>query len=82
MVHATLDGLGRNMGPVEYEADLRYPGAPDSHEGDGGRTVRRLKQAHSRHFAFTEWVSSRELVGRLQQILGPELVMPLAHHNC
>ncbi|MEX2287730.1 MAG: phytanoyl-CoA dioxygenase family protein [Planctomycetaceae bacterium] len=82
MLDATLDGLNRLTEPLEFEADLHYPGAPQSRSAQGGDTVRRLKQAHSRGMAFTDWVSRPELVGRLQQLLGPRLVMPLAHHNC
>ncbi len=48
----------------------------------GGRTVRRLKNALCRHPAFSEWLSQPSLVNRLRQLLGPELVIPLAHHNC
>ena len=29
--------------PLEYEAEVGYPGAPDSLDAPGGRTVRRLK---------------------------------------
>ncbi|MEO6696532.1 MAG: hypothetical protein ABIN45_00820, partial [Gammaproteobacteria bacterium] len=35
-----------NSAPVEYEADLHYPGAPPSREAPGGRTARRLLQAY------------------------------------
>lgn len=82
MREVTLDNLQRLVEPVEFEADLHYPGAPDSHHAVGGRTVRRLKQAHSRDYAFTQWMLSPGLTGRLRQLLGPELVCPLAHHNC
>jgi phytanoyl-CoA hydroxylase len=82
MLEVTRDGLAREIAPLEYEAELRYPGAPASLDAEGGRTVRRLKQAVSRDFCFTEWVTSPSLAGRLQQLLGPEVVMPLAHHNC
>lgn len=68
--------------PVEYEADVHYPGAPESRNSDGGETVRRLLRAHARHPIFTEWVCQRGIVGRLQQLLGAPVVMPLAHHNC
>ncbi|MEZ6044100.1 MAG: phytanoyl-CoA dioxygenase family protein [Planctomycetaceae bacterium] len=68
--------------PVEFEADVKYPGSPLSREAAGGQTIRRLKQAHARDICFTEWVSSPQILGRLSQLLGPELVMPLAHHNC
>ena len=82
MLEATLDGLRNDIGLVEYEADLQYPGAPATHDSEGGCTIRRLKQAHGRHLVFTEWISKPELVGRLKQLFGPNIVMPLAHHNC
>ncbi len=82
MLAVTLDGVQREIGPVEYEAELHYPGAPPSLVADGGRTIRRLKQAHSRDFVFTQWLSDREFTDRLADLLGPRVVMPLAHHNC
>jgi phytanoyl-CoA hydroxylase len=82
MHKATLDGLGREIGPVEYEADLHYPGAPESRSAQGGRTIRRLKNALCRHPAFGEWLGQSALINRLRQLVGPELVVPLAHHNC
>jgi phytanoyl-CoA hydroxylase len=82
MLEVTRDGLRREVPPVEYEADLNYPGAPPSLEAAGGHTVRRLKQALSRDFCFVEWASAPALVNRLRQLLGPAVVMPLAHHNC
>jgi phytanoyl-CoA hydroxylase len=75
-------GLHEEIGPVEYEADLHYPGAPASTSDVGGRTIRRLKQAHSRDYVFTEWLLQPKLLGRLRQLLGPDIVCPLAHHNC
>jgi len=82
MLAVTLDGVEREIGPIEYEAELHYPGAPASLAAEGGRTIRRLKQAHSRHYVFTQWLSEHELTDRLVDLLGPRLVMPLAHHNC
>jgi phytanoyl-CoA hydroxylase len=82
MLAATRDGLARLTEPIEFEADLHYPGAPQSRAASGGDTVRRLKQAHSRGYAFTDWLTRSELVSRLQQLLGPKVAMPLAHHNC
>ncbi len=75
-------GLRDQIQPVEYEAELRYPGAPASTESEGGRTIRRLKQANSRGFLFTEWMMRPEILNRLKQLLGPRVVCPLAHHNC
>ena len=45
MLQATLDGLGRVSGPTEYEAELHYPGSPNSLQSEGGETVRRLKHS-------------------------------------
>lgn len=75
-------GLREQLGPIEYEADLHYPGAPASLDAVGGRTVRRLKQALSRDFLFTDWITRPSVLGRLQQLLGPQVICPLAHHNC
>lgn len=82
MLEATQAGLTGPILPVEYEADLRYPGAPVRLDAQGGRTIRRLKQALGRHPVFTDWVSGEPLAGRLRQLLGPRVVLPLAHHNC
>lgn len=70
------------LGDIEYEADVQYPGAPVSLQAQGGRTIRRLRQAFSRDPVFSQLVKEPFLLNRLQQLLGPEVVMPLAHHNC
>lgn len=82
MLDVAMDDLAREIPPIEYEADLSYPGAPASRDSDGGRTIRRLKQALSRSDVFVEWLMRLELTGRLRQLLGDDLVVPLAHHNC
>lgn len=82
MRRITETGIREQIGPVEYEADLHYPGAPNSLDAEGGRTIRRLKQAASRDFRFIEWMMRPEVLGRLQQLLGPQVACPLAHHNC
>lgn len=82
MRQVTQWGLERTVPPIEYEADLKYPGAPGSLDDEGGSTIRRLKQAHSRHIVFSDFVTSKTILGRLQQLLGGRVVMPLAHHNC
>ncbi|MCA9089566.1 MAG: phytanoyl-CoA dioxygenase family protein [Planctomycetaceae bacterium] len=78
----TLDNVQRLIEPIEFEVDLQYPGAPESPAALGGRTVRRLLQAHGRDYVFTRWLTSPQLTGRLKQLLGPEYLCPLAHHNC
>jgi phytanoyl-CoA hydroxylase len=82
MLDVTLDGLARLIEPVEFEADVHYPGAPESRDVHGGHTVRRLQAALSRDHVFVEWLTSPPLVSRLGQILGPAYFCPLAHHNC
>jgi phytanoyl-CoA hydroxylase len=68
--------------PVEYEAETRYPGAPESLEAPGGRTVRRLLQAYARDAVFREWATAAPVAERLRQLLGPEVALAQAHHNC
>ena len=82
MLAAVHEGLEREVEPVEFEADVAYPGAPASRSGEGGRTVRRLRAAHARGPVFTEWVLGEPLVGRLTGLLGDRVAMPLAHHDC
>ena len=82
MLQVIREHLERELPPVELEADVHYPGSPESIDQPGGRTIRRLKQAHSRDIVFTEWICHFPLVRRLTQLLGPGVVMPLAHHNC
>jgi phytanoyl-CoA hydroxylase len=82
MTEVTLEGQARLIEPVEFEADLHYPGAPRSRDAEGGRTVRRLKQALTRDYVFLQWVQAPSVAGRLRQLLGPEIICPLAHHNC
>jgi len=69
-------------GAIEYEADLGYEGAPSSREAAGGTTIRRLRQACDRHSLFASWAADPGLLACLAQLLGPDLVLPLAHHNC
>ena len=68
--------------PVEYEADTQYPGAPQSLEAPGGRTVRRLLQAYARDAGFREWATAVPIVARLKQLLGPQIALSQTHHNC
>lgn len=76
------DHLARAVPPVEYEADVGYPGAPASRAAPGGQTVRRLLQAYARDEQFRGWASSPVLGERLKQLLGPQVVLSQAHHNC
>lgn len=74
--------LAAAVAPIEYEAETRYPGAPASLEAPGGRTVRRLLQACARDAAFRQWATGAPVVSRLRQLLGPQIALSQAHHNC
>lgn len=82
ILEVTRRDAAAHYGDIEYEADVQYPGAPESLDDEGGRTIRRLQQAFSRDPVFSRLVKEPFLLNRLQQLLGPQVVMPLAHHNC
>lgn len=77
-----LRDLAAAKRPLEYEAQVRYPGAPASLDAPGGRTVRRLMQAYARDRHYRDSATSAELSGRLHQLLGPSVELSQAHHNC
>ena len=74
--------LAGEVAPVEYEAQLHYPGAPTSLDAPGGHTVRRLLQACARDAVFRDWGTSPRIAERLRQLLGPQVGLAQAHHNC
>ncbi len=82
MLEVAQEHLKRAVQPLEYEADVRYPGAPASQHAPGGRTVRRLLQAYSRDAAFATWATSPEIAHPLRALLGPSVQLSQAHHNC
>jgi phytanoyl-CoA hydroxylase len=82
MRKVTEHDLANSVEPIEYEADVQYPGAPETRSALGGKTVRRLKNAMVRHPIFIEWLRTSRSLQFLQQLLGTPLVCPMAHHNC
>ncbi len=76
------DHLAGEVQPLEYEAQLHYPGAPESLDAPGGHTVRRLLQACARDPAFRAWGTSPEVAARLRQLMGAHVELAQAHHNC
>lgn len=82
MLERTKTDLKHLVEPIEYEAELRYPGAPDSLQAEGGKTARRLKTAHERDPVFLDFLQSPVILNRLEQLFGPAVIMPTAHHNC
>jgi phytanoyl-CoA hydroxylase len=74
--------LASAIAPLEYEADVNYPGAPASLDAPGGRTVRRLLHAYARDPLFRDWATSPAIAARLRQLLGTQVELSQAHHNC
>ena len=68
--------------PLEFEADLQYPGAPRSHTEAGGETVRRLLDAYGRDPEFAEIATSQRVRGWMETYFGEAVVLSRAHHNC
>jgi phytanoyl-CoA hydroxylase len=82
LLEIALTHLAAAVAPVEYEADLHYPGAPPSRDAPGGATVRRLLQAYARDPVFRAWATGPEVAAPLQHILGPRVMLSQTHHNC
>ncbi len=71
------------LAPLEYEADVHYPGAPPSRESQGGLTPRRLLHAYTRHPLFQKLAGSQPVVNRLQQLMHSDsILLSQNHHNC
>jgi phytanoyl-CoA hydroxylase len=68
--------------PLEFEADLRYPGAPPSRAAAGGDTVRRLLDAYARDPVFARWGTAPALREWMKAYFGESVLMSRAHHNC
>jgi phytanoyl-CoA hydroxylase len=74
--------LDEAAAPVEFEADLRYPGAPESKNAPGGHTVRRLLDAYARDPGFAGWATSPEIRSWMALYFGEAPRLSRAHHNC
>ncbi len=71
------------VAPVEYEADVAYPGAPSSRAGQGGNTVRRLLHAYQRDKGFAQWGRHPDLIHTVKTLLNSnQIYLVQAHHNC
>jgi phytanoyl-CoA hydroxylase len=79
----SLDHLAHVWGPVEYEADVGYPGSPASRAAEGGNTVRRLLNACSRDSVFRRWATGPEVAAELRKLFGrDDVFLSQCHHNC
>jgi phytanoyl-CoA hydroxylase len=82
VVALALAELQRDAMPIEYEADVQYPGSPASRSADGGATARRLLMASGRSPMLRDWATGQPLSGILHQLLGKAVFLSQAHHNC
>jgi phytanoyl-CoA hydroxylase len=74
--------LAARSAPLEFEADLQYPGAPPSRAAAGGETVRRLLDAHGRDPGFARTATRRAVGEWMRGYFGDDVSMSRAHHNC
>lgn len=78
-----LDHASGHVAPLEYEADVAYPGAPASRDAKGGDTPRRLLQAFDRDPLFADWAGDARLVAIVAQLLdSADVWLTRNHHNC
>lgn len=83
MIEVVESSLVPALGPLEYETDLSYPGAPQGLLAPGGKTPRRLLNAYARDAAFRQWARDAEVVSAVKQLIGTEqLMLTQNHHNC
>ena len=74
--------LAARVDPLEFEADLQYPGAPRSHTDAGGETVRRLLDAYGRDPEFAEIATSPRVREWMEAYFGEAVLLSRVHHNC
>jgi phytanoyl-CoA hydroxylase len=83
LVDVIDQSLAPALAPVEFEADVHYPGAPESVHAPGGRTPRRLLNAYGRDGAFRAVAREPAIVAMLNALTGSrELLLSQNHHNC
>ena len=79
----TSQHVNKRLEPFELEADVRYPGAPNSKHDKGGQTIRRLLQAYHRDDQLKSIAKRDDIIAAIKQILGSEsLFLNPNHHNC
>ena len=80
VINSSLDPA---LAPVEYEADVQYPGAPDSRQSPGGDTPRRLLNAIARDAVFRNWAVDDQVTGHVMNLLRTTRIqVSQNHHNC
>lgn len=83
MVQSIEASLQPALGPLEYETDVMYPGAPSSHSAAGGLTPRRLLNAYTRDAVYRQWASSKPVLSAVRKLISADsLLLTQNHHNC
>lgn len=83
MIQSIEASLNPALGPLEFEADLNYPGAPSSYTSPGGLTPRRLLNAYTREGVYREWASSRSVLCAVKRLMATDKpLLTQNHHNC
>ncbi|MFK7993506.1 MAG: phytanoyl-CoA dioxygenase family protein [Granulosicoccus sp.] len=71
------------LAPVEFEADVHYPGAPVSRQAPGGQTPRRLLHAFGRDSLFQQVGKHPQVVQLLKKLMNAgQIRLSQNHHNC
>jgi len=79
----TEQHLAERIEPFELEAEVQYPGAPESKEAEGGKTIRRLLKAYQRHESYAALGRHPTVVRVIQELLNAKNVyLNPNHHNC
>lgn len=83
LVELIDQSLSPALAPVEFEADVHYPGAPPSKTAPGGNTPRRLLHAFGRDRLFQQVGRHPQVVAMLKALMGTdEIRLSQNHHNC
>ncbi len=75
--------LNPPIAPVEFEADVHYPGAPASRWAEGGQTPRRLMHAYGRDQLFRDCATHPDIADTLRVLMASDDIrLSQNHHNC
>lgn len=78
-----INSLDPIVDPVEYEAEMSYPGAPANRQSIGGSTPRRLLQALDRDSSFRSLALEPTVVTTVRTLLDQhQIAVARSHHNC
>ncbi len=86
--HFVMSSLDPIVGPVEYEADVGYPGSPTDRAAQGGNTPRRLLHAYARAQVLRDISLHPQVASVLNALFGEQdgvrsrAMLSQCHHNC